>query len=163
MLEISLIDLIGRIIPEAFFFVWAFYTLSQTKIQVKRYFLSVIIMVILICGVKLLPIHFGIHTLLLIVAYIITNIIINKINIIKSIVVTIGVIIIEFICEIIDLFIIQYLFKADIDYVFSNSQLKVLYALPSFLFFVCFVLLLNFSIHKIVNKKISLNKKIGIF
>ncbi|HEX9026960.1 MAG TPA: hypothetical protein VF839_10940 [Clostridium sp.] len=159
MLEISLIDLIGRTIPEALFFIWAFYTLSQTKIQVKRYFLSVIIMIILNYGAKLLPIHYGVHSLLIIVGLIITNNIINKINIIKSILITLGVFIIEFICEIINLLIIQYLFKADINYVFSHSELKVLYALPSFLFFICSILLLNFLICKIVNKKVLLDKK----
>lgn len=148
MFGISLIDLIGRVIPEGLFFVWAFYTLSQTKIQLNKYILSVIIMVILNCVTKLLPIHYGIHTLLIMVGLIITNIVINKINIIKSIVVTLCVFIIEFICEIIDLCIIQYMLKADTAYIFSNSKLKVLYGLPSFIFFIFFIILLKFLINK---------------
>lgn len=148
MFEMSLINFIGRTIPETLFFVWACYTLSQTKIQVNRYFLSVIIMLILYCGVKLLPLHSGVHTLLIMVEIIIINIVINKINLIKSIVVTLSVFIIEFICEIIDLFIIQYLFKADTTYIFSNSKLKVLYGLPTFVFFVFFIILLKFLINK---------------
>lgn len=148
MFEISLIYLIGRVIPETLSFVWAFYTLSQTKIIMNRYFLSVITMVILICGVKLLPIHFGIHTLLLMVGIIIVNIFINKIDIIKSILVTLSVIIIEFISEIIDLFILQYLFKADTEYIFSNPQLKVLYGFPTFIFFVFFIIILKSLINK---------------
>lgn len=154
MFDISLIYLIGRVIPETLFFVWAFYSLSQTKLIINRYFLSVIIMVILICGIKLLPIHFGIHTLLIMVGTIIVNILINKIDTIKSILVTIGVIIIEFISEIIDLYILQYIFKVDTAYAFSNSQLKVLYGLPSFFFFIVFIVILKFLINKIQNKKL---------
>lgn len=154
MQEISLIDLIGRTIPEGVFFVWAFYTLSQTKIEINRYFLSVIIMIALNYVTKLLPIHYGVHTLLIMVGLVATNIIINKIDIIKSILVTIGVIIIEFISEIIDLAILQYLFKVDAAYIFSNSQLKVLYGLPSFLFFILFILILKFLINKTENKKL---------
>jgi hypothetical protein len=158
MFEMSLPYLIGRIIPEALFFVWAFYTLSQTKIKLKRYFLSSIIGVMLVCGVKLLPIDFGVHTLILIAGYIITNVVINQINIIKSIVVTLGVIIIEFICEIIDLFVIENIFKANTEYIFSNSQLKILYELPSFLFFVLFIIIVKFLISKIENKELSFFK-----
>lgn len=161
MFEMSLIYLAGIVIPEGLFFVWAFYTLSQTRISINRYFLSVIINVILVCGVKLLPIDFGVHTLLLIVAYIITNIVINKINVIKSIVVTISVIIIEFICEIIDLFIIQHLFKSNAEYIFSNSILKVLYGFPSFLLFVFFIILLKFLIKKIEHIKLYRIKSKG--
>jgi len=152
MLEISLIDLIGRTIPEGLFFVWAFYTLSQMKIELNKYFLSAVVIIILICGVKLLPIHFGVHTLLIMVGIVIINIVINRIDIIKSILLTIGVIIIEFVSEIIDLAILQYLFKVDTAYIFSNSKLKVLYGLPSFFFFIFFILILKFLINKIENK-----------
>lgn len=154
MLEISLIELIGRTIPEGLFFVWAFYTLLQIKIELNKYFLSAILIIILICGVKLLPIHFGIHTLLIMVGTVTINIVINKIDIIKSILVTIGVIIIEFVSEIIDLAILQYLFKVDTAYIFSNSKLKVLYGLPTFLFFTFFVVALKFLVNKIENKKL---------
>lgn len=149
MFEISLIYLIGRIIPETLFFVWAFYTLSQTKIIIHRCFLSIIIMVVLICGIKLLPIHFGIHTLLVMVGIVIINIFINKIDIIQSIVITISVIIIEFISEIIDLFVIQYLFKVDTVYAFTSTELKILYSLPTFLFFTIFVIMLKFLMNKV--------------
>lgn len=148
MFEISLIELIGRTIPEGLLFVWAFYTLSQTKIQLNRYFLSVSIMVILSLGSKLLPIHFEVHTLLIMVGLIITNVLINKITTIKSIVVTISTTIIEFLCEIINLLIIQYLFKVDKEYIFNNQQLKILYGLPSLLLFVCFILLIKLLINK---------------
>ena len=148
MFQISLIELIGRTIPEGLLFVWAFYTLSQTKIQLNRYFLSVLIMVILSQGSKLLPIHSEVHTLLILVGLIITNVLINKINTIKSILVTLSTTIIEFICEIINLLLIQYLFKVDTEYIFSNSKLKVLYGLPSLILFVFFIILIKLLINK---------------
>ncbi|BCZ45910.1 hypothetical protein psyc5s11_19770 [Clostridium gelidum] len=153
MFEMSLLFLIGRVIPESLLFAWAFYTLSQTKIHVKRCFLSVIIMVILACGINLLPIHCGVHTLLTMVGIIITNIVINKISTIKSITVTFGTIIIEFICEIIDLFTLHYFFNVDTEYIASNAQLKILYGLPSLLLFVLIIILLKAIIIKIEIKK----------
>jgi hypothetical protein len=160
MFEMSLIYLIGIVIPEGLLFAWAFYTLSQTKINIKRYFLCVIINLSLVYIVKLLPIDFGVHTLLLIAANILINIAINKINVIISIVVTISVIIIKFICEVIDFAAISYLLKDNADYIFSNSIFKVLSALPSFILFIFFILLVNFLIKKLESKKIILSKEV---
>ncbi len=149
MFELSLPYLVGRIIPESLFFVWAFYMLSQTMMKIKRYLLSAIIGVVVICGVKFLPIDFGVHTLISITGYIITNVLINKISIVKSILVTLGVTIVEFICEIIDLFIIQNILHGNTEYIFSNSNLKILYEAPSFLFFIILVFVLRFFINKV--------------
>ncbi|WP_180277925.1 hypothetical protein [Clostridium sp. LS] len=147
----SLLYLVGRVIPESLFFVWAFYALSQTKMKIKRYLLSAIIGVVVICGVKLLPIDFGVHTLISMTGYIITNVLINKISIVKSIIVTLGVTIIEFICEIMDLFIIQNILHGNTEYIFSDSKLKILYGAPSFIFFILFVFVLRFLINKVRN------------
>ncbi|OPJ60085.1 hypothetical protein [Clostridium chromiireducens] len=152
MFEMSLIYLIGISVPESLLFVWAFYTLSQTPINIKRFFLSVIVNFTLVCGVRLLPIDFGIHTLLLIAAYIFTNILINKINLITSILVTISVIIIQFISEFIDLFIIGHILKYNMEYILSNHVAKVLSGLPAFIFFAFFVVLAKMAISKVQGK-----------
>ena len=155
MFEMSLLFLIGRVIPESLLFAWAFYTLSQTKMHLKRCFLSVIIMVILSFGINLLPIHYGVHTLLTMVGLVITNIVINKISTIKLITVTFGTIIIEFICEIIDLLTLQYFFNIDTEYISSNAQLKILYGLPSLVLFLLIIILVKVIINKIQTKKIT--------
>ncbi|AWK52935.1 hypothetical protein DIC82_18895 [Clostridium beijerinckii] len=155
MFEIQFIEVFVRILPESLLFIWACYALSQTKIKLNRYFLSVIFDTIITYGINFLPIHPGVNFLLQIGTLIIALVIINKINIIKSIQVSICVYIIEFICEFINLLLVKYLFKADIDYIFSNFKLKMLYALPSLLLFVCSIILLNF----IINKKTPLHKK----
>lgn len=160
MFEMSLIYLISIVIPEGLLFAWAFYTLSQTKIKMKRYFFGVIINLGLVYIVKLLPIDFGVHTLLLIAANILINITINKINVITSIVVTISTFIIKFICEVIDFAAISYLFKGNTEYIFSNSIFKVLSALPSFIFFIFFIFLVEFLIKKMENKKIIRSKEV---
>ena len=157
MFEMSLLFLIGRVIPESLLFAWAIYTLSHTKMHLKRYFLSVIIMVVLAYGINLLPIHYGVHTLLTMVGLIITNIVINKISTIKSIVVTFSTIIIEFICEIIDLLTLHYFFNVDTEYIASNAQLKILYGLPSLLLFLLTIFLVKVIINKIEIKKITKN------
>ena len=155
MFEMSLLFLIGRVVPESILFAWAIYTLSHTKMHLKRYFLSVIIMVVLAYGINLLPIHYGVHTLLTMVGLIITNIVINKISTIKSIVVTFSTIIIEFICEIIDLLTLHYFFNVDTEYIASNARLKILYGIPSLVLFLLIIILVKVLINKMQIKKIT--------
>ena len=64
---------------------------------------------------------------------------INKIGIIKSIQASIMTLILEFICEGINMFIIQYIFKADINDLLSEPSLKILYGIPSLLIFAAIV------------------------
>lgn len=148
-------DVIGRIIPEAFVFIWAFYSLTKTKFDLKKYLLASISMSIIMYVVKILPIHFGIHTVLIAIAYIFINIFICEIHIIKSILVTIGAIIIEFICEIIDLLIIKHIFKINTELLINDPILKFSYTFPTFILFICIIIGIKYLINRKFLKYIS--------
>lgn len=135
MFELSLVEFWGRALPEGFLFVFSLYAFSKTAINKRNYLVSSILMGVLIFIVKLLPIHYGVHTILNIILLIILSVNINRISIIKSIQGAITLIILQFICEGVNVFIIQYIFKADMKYIFSDSILKTLYGIPSLIIF----------------------------
>lgn len=141
MIEITLIELIGRVIPEELLFMWGCYILSNTKFNYKRLFLSSIILAVFVYLIRLLPIHFGINTLLNIILFTFLNIKVNRINTIKSIQVTLYSMALGFACEFINVAIIKYIFRADLDYVFSSPILKIIYGTPFFVIFTMFIIL----------------------
>jgi hypothetical protein len=141
MLKLSVVEFIFRAIPEGFLVVFAMYSFSKTAIYLKRYIISSVLFATLVYIIRLLPIHYGVNTILSLIALIVIAVNINKIDMIKSIRVGIISTILEFICEGINVFIIQYVFKKDVNYVFNDPNLKVLYGAPSLLIFGCIVLI----------------------
>ncbi|MGH4050772.1 MAG: hypothetical protein ACREVX_05380 [Clostridium sp.] len=160
MLKLTLIEFFFRGLPEGFLFMFGVYVFSKTVINLKRYILSSIILVGAIYLIRLLPIQYGVHTILNIIMLIILTVNINKIGIIKSIQTSLMVMILEFICEGINVFIIQYIFKANIIYLLSEPTLKILYGIPSLLIFTAIVVTYHFYVAR--KKKLSevLNGKV---
>ncbi|MBU3176565.1 hypothetical protein KPL47_09280 [Clostridium estertheticum] len=139
MLRLNLLEVFLRTLPEEFLVIFAVYVFSKTVINMKRYIISSIFFIIAVCLIRLLPIQYGVHTIISIVVIIILTTNINKISIIKSIQASIMTIILEFICEGVNVFIIQYIFKADVRYVLNDPSLKILYGIPSLLIFAAIV------------------------
>ncbi len=99
-------------------------------------------MTIMIFIIRSLPISYGIHTILSIMVLVLLSYTINKIDVTIAVKSTIITIILQFICEGINIFIIQYVLKNDMNYIFNNSKLKTMYGIPSLIIFTCIVLLL---------------------
>jgi len=135
MLRLTLLEFFLRGLPEGFLFVFAVYAFSKTVINKKRYIISSILLVIAVYTIRLLPIQYGVHTILNIIVIILLTVNINKISIIKSIQTSLMTIILEFICEGINVFTIQYIFKVDIAHLLSVPSLKIIYGIPSLLIF----------------------------
>lgn len=135
MLKLTLLEMFLRSLPEEFLIIFAVYVFSKTVFNVKRYVISSILLVIAVYLIRLLPIQYGVHTILNIIVIIVLAININKINIIKSIQAAIMAVVLEFICEGINMFIIQYVFKVNVVYILSNTSLKILYGIPSLVIF----------------------------
>lgn len=81
--------------------------------------------------IRMLPIHYGVHTILSLIACIILVVSINKIDILKSIQAVIVAMILGFISEAINVLIIQVVLKADMKVIFENPVQKILYGIPS--------------------------------
>ncbi|MBW9149911.1 hypothetical protein K2F40_13180 [Clostridium sp. CM028] len=139
MLKITLLEFLFRGLPEGFLIFFAVYVFSKTVINIKRYIISSIIFIIAVYLIRLLPIQYGVHAILNIIVIIVLTVNINKISIIKSIKAGIMTVVLELICEGINVFIIDNIFKADIMYVLGEPLLKTLYGIPSLLVFAIIV------------------------
>lgn len=148
MLKLSLSEFFIRAIPESFLFIFSTYALSKSVINKKRWLISSILMAIAGFIIRLLPINLGVHTILLLIVIIFTSVIINKIDITKSIQASIVAIIIEYICEGINVFIIQFVFKLDLNAIFKNPSLKTIYGIPSTILFAFIVILYYFRLSR---------------
>ena len=153
MIKLSFLELIIRLIPEDAIFMWACYTLSKTKFRLNRYLFSTILFALATYIVRSLPISLEINTVLLLGIMIAINININKISIIKSISASVSVVILETICEVINLLTIKYLFKTDLTKVLINPVLKTIYGIPSLVLLVLLIIIINAVLNKNKFKK----------
>ena len=153
MLKLTLLELFLRGLPEGFLLIFAVYVFSKAVIDKKRYITSSIIYVIAVYLIRLLPIQYGVHTILSIIVIIVLAVNISKISIIKSIQACIMAMIFVFVCEGINMIIIKYIFKADIVHILSEPSLKILYSIPSLLIFAAIVFTYYFWLPR--RKKLS--------
>lgn len=153
MIRVSFLELIARAIPESLIFVWACYVLSKTKIHYKEYIISSLLLGVLGYLVRLLPIQFGINTVLNLSALIFFNIKINKIAVTKSIQLSLTIMILEFMCEFFNMVLIKFVFKLDMTYVFSNPRLKIIYGIPSLALLILVVIIINLCSNKTSSRK----------
>lgn len=140
MLRLTVFELFARLIPEGFVYCLTCYIFSQTKIDKRRFILTSILLGISIYIIRFMPIHFGVHTILFLIVYIILCIAINKIEAMKVISSGLIVIILMYTSEWLNTLFIQKILKVSIDDIVKNAVIKVLYFLPS-LFLVLFIVI----------------------
>lgn len=148
MLKLSWFEFLVRGIPEEFLFVLAIHAFSKTGINLKKYLLSGVLACIMIYLIRLLPIQYGVHSLLGLIMLIIIVSSINKIDIIKSIRAGVITFIICFIFEGINVSFIQFVLKKDLNSMISNPVTKTLIGLPSLMIFGIVIILYYYRISK---------------
>ncbi|MBW9171429.1 hypothetical protein K2F43_09430 [Clostridium estertheticum] len=153
MLRLTLLEVVLRILPEEFLVIFAVYVFSKTVINVEKYMKSSIIYIIAVYVIRFLPIQYGVHSILNIIIIIILTVNINKISIIKSIQASLMTVILLFICEGINVFIVQYVFKVNVKYVFSQPLSKIVYSTPSLVIFALIVF--TYYIYLVKKNKLS--------
>ncbi|NFO31819.1 hypothetical protein FDB41_16615 [Clostridium botulinum] len=135
MLRLTTFEFLVRIIPEAFVLILGMFTLSNTKFNLKKYIISSLLFGLCEYGIRMLPINYGVHTILDIFIMIVTMFSINKSDVILSIrsslITTIGL----FICEGLNMLLLSAIFKDRLEVIMSNTKLKTIYGLPSLIFF----------------------------
>lgn len=143
-LHLSFLEFIVRGIPEAILFVFAVYIFSNIKFEIKKFIIASSILAISTFLVRMLPISYGIHTILNIITLVLIASVVIKINIIDSIRCGILTAILMFICEGINMGLIQLIHGNQIEKIFSNPTLKTVYGLPSLIIFTIIILLYKF-------------------
>ncbi|KMT23190.1 hypothetical protein [Clostridium cylindrosporum] len=148
MLELPFIEFLFRAIPEAFLFVFAILTFSKFKVKVSRFMISGFVVAISFLLIRSLPINYGVHTVLSLIAIIVTSSIINKIDIISCIKASILILIIQLLCEGLNVFIIEKILDMNISEVFANPIQKIFYGIPSLLVIWIVVLICYFLLKR---------------
>ena len=64
MLRLTAFEFIARVIPEGFVIMLAMIALSNIKLNVKRYIISSLLFAIYVYVGRMLPINYGVHTIL---------------------------------------------------------------------------------------------------
>ena len=138
MLRLTAFEFVVRVIPEAFILMLASYGFSNTKLKLNRYIISSLLLGICEYSIRMLPINYGVNTILDIFIMIVIACSINKIEIISaikaSLITTIGL----FILEVLNMLLISIIFKERLEEIASNTMLKQLYGLPSL---ICFAII----------------------
>jgi len=152
MLKVSLIEFVLRIIPESFLFLLAAYVFANKKIEKKLYIISGFIIAISMYFIRLLPIQFGIHSVIGVIIVILVAVNINKIPTSKAISSAVMIIIFEGIFETINLVFIDKVLNLNVQAVLSDSVSKLVYFAPSLIILGCSIGLFNILVNNKKNK-----------
>jgi hypothetical protein len=152
MIKISLLDLLLRVLPESFLFIFASYLFCHKKFDKKRIIISTILFSIIAYCIRLLPIQFGIHTILNVLVYTALCIKINEIPFTKSITYSLILTIMLSLSEELNLIVLNHIFKESTIVILNDDLLKNVYIMPSMILFLIGILIC----HKLFyNKKIK--------
>ena len=80
MLKTTFLEFLLRGIPEAFLLILSSYIFSKKKVDVKETLLLGITLAVIAYGIRFLPIHYGVHTILNVFAFLALSIIVMKNN-----------------------------------------------------------------------------------
>ncbi|AJA49376.1 hypothetical protein CPAST_c33100 [Clostridium pasteurianum DSM 525 = ATCC 6013] len=149
MLKLSALEFFFRTIPESFLIVMVAYIFANKKISRKSFIVASLILAVITYLVRLLPISFGVNTMINMIVFIIIGINIIKININISIISVFISVISIYLCEWINVIILNDLFNIDR---FSNDYFKFLLTMPSLFMFAIVVLLFYMFINKFVRR-----------
>lgn len=133
MLKLPLLDFFILGIPESFLSILIIYSLGRKRIIWKSYFLLSILLAIVEYSTRMLPINFGVHTMLDMLLIILLAVYVIKIPVLKAVSYTIVEKFIIVFSEVL-LFTLMNLFKIDISNKTSSTLIKDLYEFPYLIF-----------------------------
>lgn len=143
MLKVSFLELFFRGFPESILFIWAISLINMKKISKKVWILLSIFLSIIVYTVRLLPIQFGVHTLITVVFLIIATSYFIKLPLTSAISSSLIVITLLSICEFVNSAVLIYLFNIDILNLVNVPSKKILIYVPSLALFAIFILIFN--------------------
>jgi len=129
-----------RTLPESFLVIFVIQAFSNSKMKKSKYVLSSILLSIIVYSIRLLPIHYGVHTILNLIAIILVCTFINEITTIKAI--TYSLILVSFLAlsEALNLYFIYKIFGENIANTLKDPLKKCIYLMPSMIILVIIVL-----------------------
>ncbi|EJO5346329.1 hypothetical protein NRP93_000371 [Clostridium botulinum] len=142
MLKISITELLVRILPECFLFIFIIQSLSNSKLNKNKYILSSILLSIIMYSIRLLPIHYGVHTILNIMAIILICTFINHVTTIKAITYSLILSIFLGLSESLNLFFVYKIFGQNTVDILNHPLKKCICIMPSIIILVVIALVM---------------------
>ncbi|MHC1748274.1 MAG: hypothetical protein AB9856_07780 [Cellulosilyticaceae bacterium] len=133
MLKLSLIELFFRAIPDSALFITGAHIFSKTPLNKLKLFKSIFQISIIIYIIRSLPISYGIHTLLSVIAITVVVTTLHKIDLVQALKAVFITMLIQYGSELLNVAWIQLCMKQELSAIFSNPKAKILYGLPSLL------------------------------
>lgn len=131
MLKSEPIEFFLRAIPESFLYLLGIYVFSKVRIHKRKFIKASVMIALVMYCIRLLPINYGVHTILSILFIIFLSIFYNKIDSIQAIKSTIIMFLIQFLSEGINMLILMSIFNKNLEGLFNNVMYKTLLGLPS--------------------------------
>lgn len=129
-ISITILDILGRGIPESFLLMLGIYAITKTPINKKKYVYSSIIACLMLYFIRKLPINFGVHTIIMMFIINIVAVNFNKIDFMGSIKATASILAAQFIFEGINLILLVSIVE-DVDAILMDPVKKLISGIPS--------------------------------
>lgn len=133
-----------RAVPEEILLIFANYVIVGKKIDQKRMIVSGIILAISSFVIRSLPIHFGVHTVLMLMVYIFVTVKINKIDMIKTIPACIIATILFCICDWLMVFAYTNIFHIPFENTLKGTLKSTLYTIPSLILIFLTIMMIDY-------------------
>lgn len=147
MLTVSLLQLLCKGIPEGIAYVVGMYALTGLKIDWKRLLFMSGCLIVVTYFIRLLPIRFGIHTMLILFTMILLFMIVTKTPIIRNVKAALIILAFLIISEMINLGFLQFLFGSQqVQKIMANDVQKTYYSIPSTLIFILITILVYYQL-----------------
>ena len=141
MLQLTLLELFTRTIPEGMIFIFAGYVFSNKPLDMKKLAFSGALLGLGTYCIRHLPIHFGIHTILNLLMHMALLVWINNIEFSQAISTALISIAILLVCEWVNILVVTEVFHIPTDFFLNKDLLRVLASIPSLLLFFLIVYL----------------------
>lgn len=142
MLEQPLYSLFIRMIPEGFVILLAICMLTNSKADYKNIAIASAIGGTCVYITRMMPVHFGVHTILGVIIYYLLSYKFNGVKVQKAIVGALISTILLFIADLLIVFIYKNIFILPIDLLMGKSLLSLIVTLPSLIIFYLIVKML---------------------
>lgn len=148
MLHLSFLELVFRAIPESFALIFGMYIFSNARIKLLNYIILSLVFALATYLVRFLPITYGINTIISILILIGLSLYVSNNNLLKAVRGGILSIVVLFICEGINIFILQNIYGDRLTDIFKNPTTKIICGIPSLIIFVVILIAVKIIMNK---------------
>lgn len=132
-MKLTIFEYIARAVPESYIMLYSLLSLCNIKTNSKKFIFSGILMSLFQYTVRLFPINYGVHTILGIFFIIILMNNLYKVDMIKCIKCSLLVVLLLFICEFLNLTLLNLIFDERLELIMLNKAYKTFLGIPSLL------------------------------